>query len=90
MFPLLAPTMFSVFVMDIFWVWNDFMVPLILLNNEKLSTLQLAINRLFGMYSSRWDVALSALSMSMLPIIILFILLQKKIIRGIFAGAVKG
>ncbi|AHV97920.1 carbohydrate ABC transporter permease [Paenibacillus sabinae] len=89
-FPLLSPVVFSVFVMDMFWVWNDFMIPLVLLNNQKLSTVQLAINRLFGMYNSRWDIALPALTMSMLPIIVIFILLQKKIVGGVMAGAVKG
>lgn len=89
-FPLLAPTVFSVFVMDMFWVWNDFMVPLVLLNNESHSTVQLAVNRLFGMYNSRWDVALPALSMSMLPIIIVFLLMQRKIVGGVMAGAIKG
>ncbi len=88
--PLLAPTIFSVFVMDMFWVWNDFLIPMILLNNESLSTVQLAVNRLFGMYSSRWDVAMPALTMSMLPIIIIFVLLQRKIVGGVMAGAVKG
>ncbi|WP_019910534.1 carbohydrate ABC transporter permease [Paenibacillus sp. HW567] len=89
-FPLLGPTVFSVFIMDMFWVWNDFMIPLVLLNNEKLSTVQLAVNRLFGMYNSRWDVALPALTMSMLPIIIVFILFQRKIVGGVLAGSVKG
>jgi ABC-type sugar transport system, permease component len=88
--PLLAPTLFSVFIMDMFWVWNDFLIPMILLNNESLSTIQLAVNRLFGMYSSRWDVAMPALTMSMLPIIIIFVLLQRKIVGGVMAGAIKG
>lgn len=88
--PLLAPAIFSVFVMDIFWIWNDFMVPLIVLNNQKLSTIQLGINRLFGMYNSRWDVALPALVMSIVPIVVVFVISQKKIMDGILAGAVKG
>lgn len=89
-FPLLMPTVFSVFLMDMFWVWNDFMIPLVLLNNNKLMTIQLAINRLFGMYNSRWDVAMPALTMSMLPILVVFVFLQKKIVGGVMAGALKG
>ena len=88
--PLLRPTMISVILMDMFWIWNDFIVPLILLNSEKLQTIQLAINKLFGQYSSKWDIALPALVMTMLPIVIVFILLQKKIMEGVVAGAVKG
>ena len=88
--PLLSPNLFSVFIMDVFWVWNDFMIPLIVINSPRLSTLQLGINKLFGMYNSKWDIALPALVMSMLPIIIVFIIAQKKIMDGILSGAVKG
>ena len=82
--------MVSVILMDMFWIWNDFIVPLILLNSEKLQTIQLAINKLFGQYSSKWDIALPALVMTLLPIVIVFIILQKKIMEGVVAGAVKG
>lgn len=88
--PLLKPTMVSVILMDMFWIWNDFMVPLIMMNNERLMTIQLAISRLFGQYSSKWDIALPALVMTLIPIVVVFILLQKKIMDGVIAGAVKG
>lgn len=88
--PLLKPTVLSIAVMDIFWIWNDFIVPLIMLNNEKNSTIQLAISRMFGMYSSRWDIALPTLAMTLVPVIIVFLLLQRKIMTGVVAGAVKG
>lgn len=88
--PLLRPTILSVILMDMFWIWNDFIVPLILMNNQKLMTIQLAISRLFGQYASKWNIALPALTLTMLPIVIVFILLQKKIINGVVAGAVKG
>ena len=88
--PLLKPTMVSVVLMDMFWVWNDFMVPLIMMNNERLMTIQLAISRLFGQYASKWDIALPALVMTLIPIVVVFILLQKKIMDGVIAGAVKG
>ena len=73
-----------------FWIGNDFMVPLIMMNNERLMTIQLSISRLFGQYASKWDIALPALVMTILPIVIVFILLQKKIMDGVIAGAVKG
>lgn len=88
--PLLKPTIVSVVLMDMFWVWNDFIVPLIMMNNERLMTIQLSISRLFGQYSSKWDIALPALVMTMIPIVTVFILLQKKIMEGVIAGAVKG
>jgi raffinose/stachyose/melibiose transport system permease protein len=88
--PLLSPTVLSVLIMDGFWIWNDFIVPLIVINNPKLSTIQLAVNRLFGMYNSRWEVALPALVLSMIPILAVFITAQKRIMSGIISGAVKG
>lgn len=89
-FPLLTPAVTSVFVMDIFWVWNDFLIQQTLLNSNTLLTIPVAINRMFGQYSSQWDIALAGLVICILPILIVFIFLQKKIIGGIAAGAVKG
>ena len=83
--PLLQPTMVTIFVMDIFWIWNDFIVPLILLDSSQLSTIQLAIKKLFSQYSSQWDLALPALVISIVPILVVFVLLQKKIVGGILA-----
>lgn len=88
--PLMKPSLISVFVMDLFWIWNDAQVSLILLNNQKLSTIQLAINRLFGAYASKWDIALPALVLTILPMLIVYLILQKQIIEGVSAGAVKG
>jgi raffinose/stachyose/melibiose transport system permease protein len=89
-FPLLRNAIVSVTVMDIFFYWNDFMTQLILINNTRLETVQIGINRMFGMFSSKWDVALPALVITMLPILVIFIVLQKNIMDGIEAGAVKG
>lgn len=89
-FPLLQNAVISVVVMDIFFYWNDFMTQLILINNSRFETIQIGINRMFGQFSARWDIALSALVTTMLPLLVVFIVLQKKIIGGIEAGAVKG
>lgn len=88
--PLLKPAMVTVFIMDLFWIWNDAQVSLILLNNQKLSTIQLAINTLFGAYASKWDIALPALVLTILPMLIVYVLLQKQIMEGVVAGSVKG
>jgi raffinose/stachyose/melibiose transport system permease protein len=89
-FPLLQNAVVSVVVMDIFFYWNDFMTQLILINNSRFETIQIGINRMFGQFSARWDIALPALVTTMLPLLIVFIVLQKKIMDGIEAGAVKG
>lgn len=88
--PLLRPTLLSLFVLDLFWIWNDYIVALTLLNTSDLMTLQLAINKLFGLYSNQWDVALPAIVISILPILVINVIMQKKIVAGVAAGAVKG
>ena len=89
-FPLLRPTMLSVFILEVFWIRNDFLLPMVLLNNNKLLTIQLSINRMFGAYSNKWDIATAGLVMSIIPILIVYVFLQKRIISGIVSGAIKG
>lgn len=87
--PLMKPTVATVIISDVFWIWNEFQIALILLNTKKLQTLQLAINSMFGAYSTKWNVALPGLLISIVPIIIIFLILQKQIIAGMINGAVK-
>lgn len=89
-FPLMTPTLVSVFILEIFWIWNDYSIALVVLNSNATRTIQLSINGLFSQYISRWDIALPALVIGILPIFILNVLLQKKILAGMTAGAVKG
>ncbi len=89
-FPLLRPTLLSLFVLDLFWIWNDYIVALTLLNTTELMTLQLAINKLFGLYSNQWNIALPAIVMSILPILVINVLMQKRIVSGVASGALKG
>ena len=88
--PIIRPTFLSLFILDLFWIWNDYIVALIMLNNIRLNTVQLAINKLFGLHANQWDIALPAIVMSIAPILIINVLLQKKIIAGIASGALKG
>jgi len=89
-FPLLRPTMLSVLILEVFWIWNDYLLPVVLLNNNKLLTIPLAIKRMFGLYSNNWDLATSGLMISIIPILIVYVFLQKRIISGIVSGAIKG
>lgn len=89
-FPLLKPMTVTIVLLNSLWMWNDFLLALIMLQNKKLHTIQIAINSMFGEYTNQWDLALAALVMSMVPLLIFFLALQKHIIEGITAGAVKG
>ena len=88
--PMLKPTTATICITNILWVWNDFLLPLIVLSDSKKYTLLISTNTLFGQYSSDWAAILSALILAALPAVILYIAFQKQIIGGITDGAVKG
>lgn len=89
-FPLLKPITVTVVILNSLWIWNDFLLPLLIIPNIKFRTIPLAANAFFSQYTKQWDLALAALVMSIIPIVILFLSLQKYIIKGITAGSVKG
>ncbi|NEW06976.1 carbohydrate ABC transporter permease [Paenibacillus sp. SYP-B3998] len=89
-FPLLKPMTVTVIVLQSLWIWNDFLLPLLVLQDKGLQTVQLATNALFGQYTKQWDLALAALVMGIVPILLFFLFMQRHIMEGITAGAVKG
>jgi raffinose/stachyose/melibiose transport system permease protein len=90
-FPLLAPITATVAILNLLWIWNDFLLPLLMLTNSKAYTLLLSTNMLFGEYGNHdWASILAALIMTMAPAIVFYLLLQRHIMRGIAEGAVKG
>ncbi|MGM9601919.1 MAG: carbohydrate ABC transporter permease [Faecousia sp.] len=88
-FPLLKPTTYTLVVINTFWFWNDFLLPKLILSSEELRTIPIAIHSLMGQYIMQWDLALPALMMAILPALIAFLLMQKNIVAGLTAGAVK-
>ncbi len=88
-FPLLKPIISTVAVLDILAIWNDFLLPYILLQSNKLKTLPLMTYSFFGQYSIDYSLVCSGLIMSILPVIIIYAFLQKQIIDGVVAGAIK-
>jgi raffinose/stachyose/melibiose transport system permease protein len=89
-FPLLKTITITVIILQTLWVWNDFLLPSLILYKRDLHTIPLGINRFFGQYKNQWDKALPTLVLSMLPIVIFFLTLQKHMIKGISDGALKG
>ncbi len=88
--PLLKTISVTVIILQTLWVWNDFLLPSLILYRRDLHTIPLGINRFFGQYQNQWDKALPTLVLSMLPIITFFLLLQKHLIQGVANGALKG
>lgn len=89
-FPLLQPVTVSVIVLNAMWMWNDFLLPLLVLSGSKNSlTLQLAAYNFFGLYKVEWNHAMAGVLLTVTPAIAFYLALQKHIIKGMVAGAVK-
>ncbi|WP_440115924.1 carbohydrate ABC transporter permease [Paenibacillus sp. QZ-Y1] len=89
-FPLMKPMYVTVIILNTLWIWNDYLLPSLILQSSNLRTIPIATFALFGQYTKQWDLALPALVLGIMPIIIFFLLMQKYIIQGITAGSVKG
>lgn len=90
-FPLLKSVTVTVIVLDVMWIWNDFLLPLLMVNSSnETKTLVLAAYTFVGQMNTKWNYALTAMVLAVVPSIIVFILLQKYIVEGVVAGAVKG
>ena len=90
MLPLVRPALATVIIFNLIPVWNDLWFPLIFIRAEDQRTVILGVSLLFGQYQSNWTRILSALTLSALPILILYLLMSKQFIKGLTAGAVKG
>ena len=90
-FPLLKSVTATVIVLDVMWIWNDFLLPLLMVNSSKnTQTLVLSAYTFVGQFNTQWHYAMTAMVLAVLPSILLFIFLQKYIVEGVVAGAVKG
>jgi raffinose/stachyose/melibiose transport system permease protein len=88
--PMLTPVTATVVITNVLWIWNDFLLPLVVLSKNDRYTLLLSTNTLFGQYASDWTAILSALMLAAVPVIVFYALFQKRILDGIADGAVKG
>lgn len=88
--PLLKPAMATLIIMQAFQIWNDYLLASLYVSKKQLKTLTVAISSLFSAQSSDYTTAMAAIVISVLPIAILFMALQKYFIKGMTVGAVKG
>ncbi len=88
-FPLLKPITVTVSILNAMWIWNDFLLPQLVINKPQWQTIPLKMFYFFGQYSRRWDLALAGLVISMIPIIVFYFTVQKHIIKGITQGSIK-
>lgn len=89
-FPLLTPVHATIGILHGMWIWNDFLLPLLILGKgNRIQTLPLAVANFAGAYVKQWDLILTAILMAMIPVLIFFFIAQKKIVKGMVAGSIK-
>ena len=89
-FPLLKPTIVTVTILNGMWIWNDYLLPSILLGQSNPNkTLPVAVQAFVGSFVKSWDMILTAALLAMIPMIVIFLLAQKHIMDGMVQGAIK-
>lgn len=89
-FPLLRPAVVTVSLLTFMGIWNDFMIPLYVLNRTSQWPMTLAVYNFFGQYESEWHLIFADIVLTCLPVFIIYLLGQKQIVSGMIAGAIKG
>ncbi len=89
--PMLKPTLISVGILELMWVWNDYLLPYLVLDRTKYMTIPILVQYLKGSYGTvDLGATMAVILLSIVPIIVVYIFCQKHIIKGVAAGAVKG
>ncbi len=88
-FPALKPIHVTVAILNVIAIWNDFLLPQLMINSEGLQTIPLKMFFFFGGYSKQWHLAMAGLLLAIIPVIIFYFIAQKHIIEGITAGSNK-
>ena len=90
-FPIMKPTVITVAILQAMWIWNDYLLPYLVLDLKKYKTIPIVIQYLKGGYGAvDWGTMMAMLVLTIIPIIIFYGICQKYIIEGVVAGAVKG
>lgn len=87
-FPLLKPISVTVAILNTIWIWNDYLLPSLILSQET-ATIPLKMFFFFGQYTKQWHLALAGLTLAIIPVIVGYFFAQKQIIEGVSEGAVK-
>lgn len=89
-FPLLQPIIITVLILNGIWIWNDYLLPLLMLgSNGAVQTVPVAVTAFAGAYLKQWDLILTSTLIAMLPVIVLYLFAQRYIIKGMIEGAIK-
>ncbi|OPL09018.1 MAG: sugar ABC transporter permease [delta proteobacterium ML8_F1] len=88
--PILKPIFVTIIILNAIWIWNDFLLPSLVLGiGQDIQTIPLAIQAFAGSFVKKWDLIMTAVLMAAAPIIVVFLFLQKHIIKGMVSGSIK-
>lgn len=88
-FPLLKPISITVAILNTVWIWNDYLLPSLVINKPDTLTIPLKTFFFFGQYTKQWNLALAALVLVIIPVIIFYFVAQKHIIKSVTSGSIK-
>ena len=88
-FPMLKPTTMTVIILDVIWIWNDYLLPSLVLSSKANRTIPLSTFFFFGQFTIQWNMAMAGLTLTIIPVVIFYLCAQKYIVKGVAAGAVK-
>lgn len=88
-FPLLKPTTITVIILNLVWIWNDYLLPSLVINKEGIQTIPLKTFYFFGAFTKQWHLALAGLVITIIPVVVFYFIAQKQIIASITEGSVK-
>jgi raffinose/stachyose/melibiose transport system permease protein len=89
--PILRPTIISTAILELMWVWNDYLLPQLVLDTNKYNTIPMVIQRFRGSYGHvAMGAMMASIMIDIIPIVIVYLICQKYIIKGVVSGAVKG
>lgn len=88
--PMILPAISSLIVFEFMWSWNDFLLPLLFVYSDSLRTLPLGLMYFFGEYSSNQTLIAAAVTITIIPIVVVYLIFQRKFVEGLTAGSLKG
>jgi len=88
-FPLLKPITMTIAILDVLWIWNDFLLPSLVLISPEQRTLPLSTFYFYGTYTIDYGLSMAGLMLTIIPVIVLYLFLQKYIINGVLQGSIK-
>lgn len=88
-FPMLRPITVTIGILNVLWIWNDYLLPSLVLTNENVYTMPVKMKVFNGTYMNNWELLIPAILLTVLPILVMYMIGQKSIINGVMQGSIK-